>query len=165
MTKRNIQMVMAVADNGVIGCNGGMPWELFPRDMAHFRKLTLGKTVLMGKKTHRSIGRLLPDRHNVVLSRTAVDVCEGAEVFDSVDEAIIKYPDCVVIGGGLICEYMLRHGLIDVAHITHVHIIAEGDVLLDTSLLPPMQEESRVFWPADESNPYPHSFITYSKEL
>src|SRR5919206_1552660 len=82
-----IVLVVAVAENGVIGHRGGMPWRL-PTDLAHFRAVTLGKPVVMGRKTYGAIGRPLPGRDNIVVTRDRTPAIEGAHVVHSLEEAL-----------------------------------------------------------------------------
>ena len=94
-----IAIIAAIARNRGIGKNGGLPWHL-PEDLRRFKKLTMGHTVLMGKKTWHTLGKPLPGRRNVVLSRTPVD---GAETYGSIDEALAALQGeerVFVIGGG-----------------------------------------------------------------
>lgn len=96
-----IVIVVATENSGGIGYQGKLPWNL-PRDLEHFKLVTMGKTILMGRKTHEDIGRRLPGRRNVVLTRQAGWSAEGVEVVHSLDEAIEKYlpeGDLYVIGG------------------------------------------------------------------
>ena len=158
---RHVEMVLAVSDNKVIGLNGGMPWEKIPADMQHFRDLTIGRTVVMGRATHQSIGRLLPSRHNVVLGSRAL---EGAELFNDLEDVLQAYPECVVIGGSVLCNYMLQRDMIDVAHITEVHATFAGDVIFNIGLYPKMKEVSREYMAVSDDNQYPLSFVTYRRE-
>ena len=158
---RHVEMVLAVSDNKVIGLNGGMPWEKIPADMQHFRDLTIGKTVVMGRATHQSIGRLLPSRRNVVLGSRAL---EGAELFNDLEDVLQAYPECVVIGGSVLCNYMLQRDMIDVAHITEVHATFAGDVIFNIGLYPKMKEVSREYMAVSDDNQDPLSFVTSRRE-
>ena len=159
---RHVEIVLAVSDNKVIGRNNCLPWEKpIPADMQHFRDLTMGKTVVMGRATHQSIGRLLPRRHNVVLGSRAL---EGAELFSDLDDVLQAYQECVVIGGSVLCNYMLQRDMIDVAHITEVHATFAGDVIFNIGLYPKMKEVSREYKAVSDDNPYPLSFVTYRRE-
>ena len=96
-----ISLIVAVAENGVIGQGGRLPWRL-PADLQHFKRITMGKPVLMGRKTWASIGRPLPGRRNLVVSRDPHFVAAGAEVFHTVDDAlcaVADLPELMVIGG------------------------------------------------------------------
>ncbi len=121
---------VAVAENLVIGKDNDLPWHL-PEDLKHFKELTLGKTVLMGRKTFESIlkrlGKPLPNRKNVIISRQKdYKAPEGVLVFSSLDEAIKSLPeDIYIIGGAEI--YKLALPLANLMYITHVHENYLGD--------------------------------------
>ena len=97
-----VYLVAAVAANGVIGANGGLPWHL-PEDLRHFKSLTLGHPVIMGRRTWESLGRALPGRENIVVTRAAGYEAPGASVAASLDAALALCagePTAFVIGGG-----------------------------------------------------------------
>nr|AIA17932.1 Dihydrofolate reductase [uncultured bacterium] len=123
---------VAIAENGVIGSNNDLPWHL-PEDLKHFKELTLGKTVLMGRKTFDSIfkrlGKPLPGRKNVVITRqTDLAMPAGVLVFHDLDKALeaLREDEVCVIGGAQIFEQALPHA--QIMQITHVHGNYEGDV-------------------------------------
>jgi dihydrofolate reductase len=122
-----ITLVVAVSDNGVIGRNGGLPWRL-PEDLRRFRELTLGKPVLMGRRTYESIGRPLPGRRNVVISgRPGLEI-DGCEVAASPEEALAlidEAGEAMVIGGEAIYRHFLPQA--QRIHRTRVHATVEGD--------------------------------------
>ena len=96
-----LSIIVAVAANGVIGRDGGLPWHL-PEDLAHFKRVTSGKTVVMGRRTFESIGRPLPRRRNIVLSRGPGFTAPGCEVARSLDAALALVDpaeETLVIGG------------------------------------------------------------------
>jgi dihydrofolate reductase len=123
-----VSLVVAYARNGVIGRDGDLPWRL-PSDLKHFKELTAGGTVVMGRKTYESIParfRPLPGRRNIVLSRTPDLALAGAEVFDDLDAALRACGgDCFVIGGGATYAEALPAAGRVVA--TEVHADVEGD--------------------------------------
>jgi dihydrofolate reductase len=125
-----VSLVVAYARNRVIGRDGGLPWHL-PTDMRHFRELTTGGTVVMGRKTYASIPdkfRPLPDRRNIVLSRDAAFRAPGAEVVASLPEAFDACGrDCFVIGGGATYAEALPHA--GRVYATEVAEDVEGDTL------------------------------------
>jgi dihydrofolate reductase len=122
-----LALVVAIADGGVIGKDGGLPWRL-PEDLRHFKAVTLGHAVLMGRKTHASIGRALPGRRNIVVSRTA-DHLDGCELARSLEEAIALAratdPEPRVIGGAELYAEALP--LATRIFLTEVHGRYEGD--------------------------------------
>lgn len=127
-TAQRVVLVAAVADNGVIGRGGDIPWSI-PADMKHFRAVTRGHTVVMGRVTFDSIGRPLPDRTNVVITRDPGWSAEGVTVAGSLDEALAVASavggDVMVIGGAQVYEGAMA--LADVQILTEVHQRPEGD--------------------------------------
>jgi dihydrofolate reductase len=125
-----VSLVVAYARNGVIGRDGDLPWHL-PSDMRHFRELTMGGTVVMGRKTYASIPdkfRPLPGRRNVVLSRDAEFAASGVEVFSSLPAALDACGwDCFVIGGGATYAEALPHA--GRVYATEVASEVEGDTV------------------------------------
>jgi dihydrofolate reductase len=125
-----VVLVAAVADNGVIGDAGQIPWRL-PEDMKHFRALTRGHPVVMGRLTFESIGRPLPDRTNIVVTRTPGWSAEGVTVAGSVEEALAVAAaggtDVMVIGGAQV--YAAAMGAADVQVLTEVHQEPDGDTV------------------------------------
>ena len=128
-TPQSVVLVAAVADNGVIGADGELPWHL-PDDLAHFRRVTTGNVVIMGRKTYESIGRPLPRRTNIVVTRqpdwTADGVITASSLTDALDVAEEYDGDAMVIGGSQI--YALAMPLADRQVLTEVHATPEGDV-------------------------------------
>lgn len=157
-----LSAVVAVADNGVIGREGALPWHL-PADLAHFKAKTMGKPVLMGRRTWESIGRPLPGRRNLVLTSRPLDV-PGAEVVLSLEDALarcIEAPELAIIGG----EQVFRDSLprLDVIYLTEVHAEIAGDTFFPA--LPPEQwrEVERQERAPDERNPHAMSFVTLER--
>jgi len=118
--------VVAVAANGVIGRDNAMPWHL-PEDLRHFKELTLGRTLLMGRRTFDSIGRPLPGRRTVVLTRQDGWSHPGVEVINSLDDAraLLRAGDVVLAGGGELYAELLDE--IDTLELTEVHREVDGD--------------------------------------
>lgn len=153
-----VSFVVAMSRSGLIGREGGLPWRL-PRDLKHFRGLTWGKPIIMGRKTHESIGRPLPGRTNIVLTRRADYEAEGCRVAGSVAEALDQArstgaEEAMVIGGAEVYRALLSH--CETMYLTLVEGDFEGDVFfpgkpLDSPDWRIAHEES---WPADEANPH-----------
>jgi len=129
-----ISLIVAVAENGVIGRNGALPWHV-PSDLKTFRRLTLGKPVVMGRKTYDSIGKPLPDRDNIVVTRDAGFSAGGTERAASVDDALDiarrkaterGVDEIMVIGGAEI--FALTLPLADRIYLTRIHARPDGDV-------------------------------------
>ncbi|MBB5040887.1 dihydrofolate reductase [Shinella fusca] len=133
MSQAKIVLVVAVAQNGVIGRDGDLPWRL-PSDLKRFKQLTLGKPVVMGRKTWDSIGRPLPGRPNVVVTRDASFAAPGATVVSSLDEGLavaqreaeaLGVDEICVIGGGQIYAQVFDRA--DILHVTRVAADVAGD--------------------------------------
>ena len=122
-----IAMIAAMANNRVIGKDNQMPWHL-PEDLRHFKAMTLGKPVVMGRKTYESIGRPLPGRHNIVISRQADLIIDGVTTVTSFDDAKLAAGDCeelVIMGGGQLYEMLLPQA--DILYLTEIALDVEGD--------------------------------------
>lgn len=124
-----IALIAALDENGLIGANGGMPWHV-PADLKHFKQTTLHKPILMGRRTHESIGRPLPRRRNLILTRDASYTADGCECVASLDEARAIAADggaaqLAVIGGAQV--YRLALPQAQRLYITRVHARFDGD--------------------------------------
>lgn len=113
-----------MTQNRVIGKDNKMPWHI-PEDLAHFKRMTTGHTVIMGRKTYLSIGKALPNRKNIVLSRDDSFLVEDATVYHSLAEAIADEPDAFILGGTNIFEQALP--LVNELYITHIEAEIDGD--------------------------------------
>ncbi len=122
----DIQIIVAMADNRVIGCDGQIPWHL-SADLKHFKKVTLGHSVVMGKRTFLSIGRVLPQRQNILISSTFTNKVEGLLVVSSLEEAMKQCESSVlmVIGGARLYQEALP--LASTLHLTRINKSFEGD--------------------------------------
>ena len=152
-----------MAHNRVIGLNNQMPWHL-PADLAWFKKNTLNKPVIMGRKTFESIGRPLPNRHNIVISRQIESIdnkISNVSWVKSIDEAISlaqkQQPDEVfIIGGGNIYQQVLP--LIERLYLTHIDAELQGDTYFPDYLPEQWQVIYQEDHQADEINSYPYQF-------
>ena len=148
-----------MAENRVIGRDGGLPWRL-PADLARFRALTMGKPIIMGRRTHESIGRVLDGRHNIVLSRHRgfqVPGCTVAPSLEAALEAASSTAEIAVIGGASIFAEALP--LATRMYLTLVHASIDGDVRFPEIESGAWKEISRAERDADARNPYDLSFI------
>ncbi|HEY0446852.1 MAG TPA: dihydrofolate reductase [Allosphingosinicella sp.] len=152
-----VTFVVARARNGVIGRDGRLPWHL-PADLRHFKAATTGTAMIMGRKTFESLGRLLPGRRHIVLTRDRGWSAEGAEVAHSVEEALAAGGDepVTVIGGAEIFELFLPHAA--AVELTQVHIDAEGDTLMPPFSPAQWRETGRRDHPAEDGGPA-YSFV------
>lgn len=154
-----ITLVVAMDDSGVIGRGGGLPWRL-PNDLKFFKRITMGKPILMGRRTHESIGRPLPGRDNLVLTRDPTYAAEGCRVVHDLDEALAAAEgagELMVIGGAEVYKRCLP--LADRIWLTRVHGRFEGDTHMPALDPADWHETWRETHPADDKNPYPHSFV------
>lgn len=122
-----ISMIAAMAHDRVIGKDNTMPWHL-PADFAWFKQSTMGKPVIMGRKTYDSIGRLLPGRSNIIISRNVNMKVEGAIVVASIDEALkaaASAEEVMVIGGGSIYQNLLARS--NKLYLTYIDAVLDGD--------------------------------------
>jgi dihydrofolate reductase len=152
-------LIVARARNGVIGRDNGMPWHL-PADLAHFKRTTMGCPVIMGRRTWESIGRALPGRRNVVVSRTPGFQAPGAEVVTSLDDAwraVSGASEAFVIGGAQLYAQALREA--DRIYLTDIAGEVAGDTLFP-ALEPGQWRESMLGeHAADERNPFALRFL------
>ncbi|MBA6291849.1 type 3 dihydrofolate reductase [Colwellia sp. MB3u-70] len=158
-----LSMIVAHANNRVIGKNNDMPWHL-PADLAYFKKTTLGKPIIMGRKTYQSIGRALPGRKNIVISRDDNFQAEGVEVVNSVDAAlalVVDSAEVMVIGGGAIYQHCLAAA--QRLYITHINADIDGDTYFPEYDLTVWQKIASDIRPSDEKNPYQLDFSVYEK--
>ncbi len=166
--KPAVILVAAVADNGVIGDRGGMPWRL-STDMKRFRALTMGRPVVMGRKTWESLGKPLAGRENIVISRDRDYRAEDATVVASLDEALERSAiaagkgggDIFVIGGGAI--YREAMPAADRLYITHVRARPDGDTTFPAIDHSEWVEISREEVAAGEKDQFATSFVRYER--
>ena len=152
MNHPEIVLIVARADNGVIGVDGKLPWHL-PADLRHFKQLTLGVPMIMGRKTFDSLPGLLPDRRHIVLTRNEDWAEEGAEVVHSVEQAMrmANAPHVSIIGGAEIYRLFLPHA--DRIELTEVKANPAGDTVLEPFDMSVWRELMRVANPAENGQP------------
>jgi dihydrofolate reductase len=154
-----ISAIVAMSENRVIGLHNKLPWHL-PADLQHFKSVTMGKPILMGRRTYDSIGKPLPGRCNVVITRDPSFQAPGCVVANSIECALqsVGYSDEVfIIGGALLFEHMLPR--IQCLHLTQIHHEFEGDTFFPELN---MQEWKRVAaedYLPDKKNLYAYSFL------
>lgn len=157
-----LSAVFAASDNDVVGRDNALPWYL-PADLAHFKRLTMGKPMLMGRRTFQSIGKALPGRRNIVLTRGDF-AAPGIEVVHSIEEALQRVagePELVNIGGAQVLRAALP--LTSRIHLTRVHARFEGDTFLPELPAGEWQVVERTQRAADERNPYAMTFMTLER--
>jgi dihydrofolate reductase len=160
-----LELVLAVAENDVIGRGNQLPWHL-PADLRHFKSLTLGKPMLMGRRTYESIGKALPGRTNIVLSRSAEFAPSDCVVVKTLAAARIAaglQPALMVIGGAEIYRQCLP--VASRIHLTLIHArIEDGDTVFAGWRGREWDESSRERHEADDKNAYAYSFITLERQ-
>lgn len=158
-----LALICAMASNGVIGNNNMLPWRL-PEDLRHFRRTTMGHSIIMGRKTWESIGKPLPGRTNIIVTRQADYHAEGARVLGSLEAALglaesIAMIDgaeqAFVIGGAELYREALP--LARIFHLTRIHAAVEGDTRLDGFREDEWEEISREDYTRDNENPFDYS--------
>ncbi|PRA56222.1 dihydrofolate reductase [Brucella pituitosa] len=173
MTTRKpiVSIIVAAAENGVIGRDNDMPWKL-STDLKRFKALTLGKPVIMGRRTWDSIGRPLPGRPNIVVTRDAAFTAESAQVVGSLEDAIdlgrrlaaeLNVDEVCIIGGGNI--YAQGLPLADVVHLTRVLAMIDGDTYfpeIDSEVWRAVSTEDV---PAGEKDSHPTRYIRYERRV
>ncbi|KAA3602012.1 MAG: dihydrofolate reductase [Calditrichaeota bacterium] len=158
-----ISLIFAKSSNGVIGKENTLPWHL-SADLKRFKKITSGNSILMGRKTYESIGRPLPNRKNVVITRQKDFEAKGCVVANSLEEAIEGCKDeaeIFVIGGSEIYKQAMKFA--DRIHLTEIHEDFEGDAFAPEFDLKDWQETSREDFEPNEKNKYSYSFIILDK--
>ncbi|MEX2131688.1 MAG: dihydrofolate reductase [Pseudohongiellaceae bacterium] len=164
-----LSLICALAQNGIIGKNNKLPWHL-SEDLKYFKRTTMGKTIIMGRKTFESIGKPLPGRTNIIVTRSRDYEVDNARVVDSLADAIdlaenisiIDGSDEVfVIGGAELFKIALP--LVDRMHLTLVHAEVEGDTWFPEFDAEEWAESSRLDFPAADANPYPYSICVFDR--
>ena len=159
-----ISIIVAMNRQRVIGANNTMPWHC-PADLQHFKRKTMGKPIIMGRKTFASIKRVLPGRDNVILTRQTDFSHPNTLVFHDIPTLLQHYqqhPDIMVIGGSIVYEQFLP--LASTLHITHIDNDLEGDTYFPSFSLDDWVETESVNHIADARNPDDYRFATYTKK-
>ena len=158
-----LHLIVAHARNGVIGKEGKLPWYL-PEDLKHFKRTTLGKPVIMGRKTWESLGRPLPGRRNIVVTRQTGFTAEGAEVYSNLQDAVAAVKDepiAFIMGGAQI--YAEAMPQIEVAHITVLNADFEGDAFFNPLTDDEWNLVEEATFPATDTHPYSFSIRRYER--
>jgi dihydrofolate reductase len=163
MTK--LSLIVAMDDNRLIGSNNDLPWQM-PADLAYFKRITMGKPIIMGRKTFASIGRPLPGRRNIVVTRDSGFRATGCEITNGIKAALSLCSDTeevMLIGGASL--YQQTIGQATRLYITRIHHNFEGDTWFPEIDLGLWKQETREDHDADHSNPYAYSFIKFVREF
>ena len=159
-----LHLIVAHARNGAIGKEGKLPWYL-PEDLKHFKRTTLGKPVIMGRKTWETLGKPLPGRKTIVVTRKPDYVAEGAVVVHSIDDAVTavgEAPIAFIMGGADLYAQTLNR--VQVAHVTVLNADFDGDAFFK-----PLSDDEWFLadeqtFPATDSHPFSYSFRRYERK-
>ncbi|MGB0237310.1 MAG: dihydrofolate reductase [Cycloclasticus sp.] len=158
-----ISMVVAMAENRAIGKDNALLWHL-PKDFKHFKAVTMGKPILMGRKTYESIGKMLPGRKNIVITRDQRFTAEGVVIVHSISEALEEskgFDEVMVIGGSSFYEQMLPEATR--LYVTVVHENFEADAYFPEIRADEWKKVDEAKHGADEKHAHAFSFITYQR--
>ena len=150
-----------MAKNRVIGKDNQMPWHL-PADLKHFKSVTMSKPIVMGRKTFESIGRPLPGRQNVIISRNKNFQAEGCDVVESIEAALallVDSDEIMIIGGGFLNSQMID--MADRLHLTFIDLETDGDTHFPEFEHLQLKEIASESHLPDEKNNYAYQFVSY----
>ena len=161
-----ISAIAAMANNRVIGHQNDIPWNM-PRDMKFFMRTTTGHHIIMGRKNYESIGKPLPKRTNVVITRNPYYISTGCVIVHSLEDALnVAFEngeeEAFIIGGGVIYELAMDY--VDKIYLTEIDVDVEGDVFFPEFDLSEWDEVSSEFFPADERNSADMVFKVYERK-
>jgi dihydrofolate reductase len=160
-----VSLIVAVSSNGVIGRDGGLPWHL-PADLKHFKRTTMGHHLIIGRRTWEEVGKPLPGRTMVVVTRSRNFAPKGAHVVRSIEEALelAAEDDEPFIGGGSqIYRIALTQGLVDRIYLTRIHAEVGGDTFFPAIDFNEWELVSEEHHEADEKNQFDYSFLVYDR--
>lgn len=160
-----VSLIVAVSSNGVIGCAGGLPWYL-PADLKHFKRTTMGHYLIIGRRTWEEVGKPLPGRTMVVVTRSRHFSPEGAQVVGSVERALelaAEDAEPFIGGGAQIYRIALARDLVDRIYLTRIHAEVEGDTFFPDFDIDEWDLVSEEHHDADEKNEFAYSFLVYER--
>ncbi len=158
-----LSIIVAAAENGVIGHNNNLIWHL-SSDLKHFKNITTGHTVIMGRKTFESMGKALPNRRNIVITANKAYTAPGCEIVPDIENALqlaAQEEEAFIIGGGTIYRAIWEKA--DKLYLTRVHTAPTGDISIPEVKASEWQEISREAHSADEKNEYDYTFLEYRR--
>lgn len=158
-----LAIIVATDEQGLIGKDNDLPWRL-SADLQHFKRVTMDKPIIMGRRTHESIGRPLPGRQNIVISSRDNYQAQGCDVVNSLDEALAlcrAQEEVMIMGGASLYQQTLA--LADKLYLTLVHTRLEGDTWFPDWSAEEWELVSREDHQADEKNDYDYSFLLYQR--
>lgn len=157
-----ISIVVAMDKERVIGRDNQLPWHL-PADLTHFKRITMGHVIVMGRKTYEAIGRPLPGRTNVILTKNPAYQVDGCLIMHTVEDVLQRFSNepIDVIGGAQIVRLFLPY--VDTLHLTIIDASFPGDVYFPEISMEEWKLVSKQKGSKDEANPYDYYFLTYKK--
>lgn len=158
-----ISAIFAMSDNRVIGKKNALPWHL-PADLRYFKTITMGKSLLMGRKTFQSMGKVLPGRRNIIISHDPHFTVSGGEVVHSIEAALQQVSlddEVMLIGGATLFQQLLPH--VSRLYLTMIHCTCDGDTFFPEIHWKEWKEISRQKNPADQENPFSYSFVVLDR--
>lgn len=158
-----LALIVAMSRNFVIGNHNQLPWHM-PADLQHFKKNTLGKPIIMGRKTYESIGKPLLGRDNIIITRQIALQAPGCQIVHSLEQALVLTQaanEVMVIGGAELFKLALPSA--SILYLTLIHHEFTGDILFPDWQKEEWQETAHEDHAADEKNPYPYSFLTLER--
>lgn len=161
MKRPLISLVAAMAKNRIIGKDNKMPWHL-PADLKHFKAVTMANPIVMGRKTYESIGRPLPGRQNVIISRNPdykVDGCDVVNSIETVIEQLSGHEEIMIIGGGFLYSQMIDQA--DKLYLTFIDLEIDGDTRFPEFEYLDLKETANEYHSSDDKNPHNYRFINY----
>lgn len=161
----HLSLIVAMDENRLIGNDNQLPWRL-PADLAFFKRTTMGKPIIMGRKTFDSIGRPLPGRRNIVITRDPEFSAEGCEVVHSIETALTgcsDHDELMLIGGATLYEQTLDQ--VSCMYITRINHSFSGDTWFPEFDLTQWEIVEKEDFEADQDNPFSYSFVKYVREL
>ncbi|MGG6229332.1 dihydrofolate reductase [Tenacibaculum sp. SDUM215027] len=159
-----ITLIAAIAKNNALGKDNDLIWHL-PADLKRFKKVTTGHAILMGRNTFESIGKPLPNRTSIIITRNNNYFIDGCLIANSIEQAIelVEGKDAFIIGGAQVYKEALEQNLVDRLDITVLHHEFEADVFFPKIDKNIWKEVAREDFKADEKNKYDYSFVSYEK--
>lgn len=161
----HLSLIVAMDENRLIGNDNQLPWRL-PADLAFFKRTTMGKPIIMGRKTFDSIGRPLPGRRNIVITRDPEFSAQGCEVVHSIETALTgcsDHDELMLIGGATLYEQTLDQ--VSCMYITRINHSFSGDTWFPEFDLTQWEIVEKEDFEADQDNPFSYSFVKYVREL
>ncbi|MGM8216399.1 dihydrofolate reductase [Bacillaceae bacterium W0354] len=158
-----LSVIVAMDENNVIGYQNDLPWHL-PNDLKRFKRITTGHTIVMGRKTYESIGRPLPNRQNIIMTRDSHFTAEGCTVIHSWEELnqYLNDEELFLIGGAELIKQAIP--IVDRLYLTIIHHSFEGDTYFPNLNMDDWEVVEKVEGIVDEKNKYPHTFYTYDRK-